>query len=140
MSPFAHFLHTVRTRHGIRQTELAEMMGYEQTYISALEVGKKGPPTEAFINRLITVLQFNPEECRELLEAAEASQRKLVIGIDENQDVYWMIKDLRDRLPELTSAQIQLIRQILVLKESWVQPPINRAYLPKRHRNQEAKM
>jgi predicted transcriptional regulator len=33
-------------QHGICQTVLADMIGYEQTYISALEVGKKGPPTQ----------------------------------------------------------------------------------------------
>jgi predicted transcriptional regulator len=46
MSPFSHFLHTLRMRLEIRQAELAALVGYEQSYISALEVGLKGPPTE----------------------------------------------------------------------------------------------
>jgi predicted transcriptional regulator len=46
MSPFASALHSIRMQHGICQTVLADMIGYEQTYISALEVGKKGPPTQ----------------------------------------------------------------------------------------------
>lgn len=41
MSPFSHFLHELRMRYDIRQVELAETMGYEQSYISALEVGIK---------------------------------------------------------------------------------------------------
>jgi predicted transcriptional regulator len=47
MSPFSHFLHELRLQHQIRQSELAELLGYEQSYISALEVGIKGPPTES---------------------------------------------------------------------------------------------
>lgn len=39
-------------RHGVRQVELAERIGYEQSYISALEAGAKGPPTPEFIDRL----------------------------------------------------------------------------------------
>jgi len=53
MSPFSHFLHELRMRLEIRQAELAELVGYEQSYISALEVGLKGPPTQEFITRLI---------------------------------------------------------------------------------------
>lgn len=49
MSPFSHFLHELRLRHQIRQAELAELLGYEQSYISALEIGAKGPPTEEFV-------------------------------------------------------------------------------------------
>jgi transcriptional regulator with XRE-family HTH domain len=49
-------------RHGIRQAELAEALGYEQSYISALEVGLKGPPTEVFVERLIQVLQIPVEQ------------------------------------------------------------------------------
>ena len=48
-------------RHGIRQTELAELIGYEQTYISALEVGKKGPSTPEFVERLISALMLSAE-------------------------------------------------------------------------------
>ena len=53
MSPFSHFLHELRLRLEIRQADLAKLVGYEQSYISALEVGLKGPPTQEFITRLI---------------------------------------------------------------------------------------
>ena len=51
MSPFSHFLHELRLQHQIRQSELAELLGYEQSYISALEVGIKGPPTDEFVRK-----------------------------------------------------------------------------------------
>lgn len=62
MSPFSHFLHELRLRHQIRQSELAELLGYEQSYISALEIGAKGPLTEEFVERLIVALSLPPSE------------------------------------------------------------------------------
>ena len=100
-------------RHGIRQTELAQLIGYEQTYISALEVGKKGPPTPEFVERLIYALMLSADESAKLRDAAEASQRKLVITDDAPEDVYWMLKALRDKLPKLCPRQAKLIREIL---------------------------
>lgn len=115
-------------------------MGYEQTYISALEVGKKGPPTPEFIDKLIAALNLTPEECEQLRDAADASQRKFVISADVPQDVYWMMRDLRQRLPELNSAQIHLIRFALDLKESLKERPKDVALKLKRRRNEEAHM
>jgi transcriptional regulator with XRE-family HTH domain len=66
MSPFSHFLHDLRMRLEIRQAELAELVGYEQSYISALEVGLKGPPTQEFIARLIHALSLSPAEQQHL--------------------------------------------------------------------------
>lgn len=39
MSPFSQFLHDLRMRRRLRQADLADLLGYEQSYISALEVG-----------------------------------------------------------------------------------------------------
>ena len=52
MSPFSQLLAETRRRHGLRQIDLAELLGYEQTYLSALEVGAKGPPT-AVMDRML---------------------------------------------------------------------------------------
>lgn len=98
MSPFSHFLHELRMRHGVRQIDLAERIGYEQSYISALEAGAKGPPTQEFVDRLQSVLALSEEEARHLKAAADASQRKLVIEADMPQDVYWLLSRLRASL------------------------------------------
>ena len=93
MSPFSHFLHELRLRHQIRQSELAELLGYEQSYISALEVGIKGPPTEEFVQKLITTLALPPSAQLELKEAVAASDRKLSIPADSPQSHYRMLKE-----------------------------------------------
>ena len=42
MSPFSRLLAETRRRNGLRQIDLAELLGYEQTYLSALEgIGRR---------------------------------------------------------------------------------------------------
>jgi len=140
MSPFAHLLHDLRMRHGIRQSELAELIGYEQSYISALEVGLKGPPTPEFVERLTSVLRLTDADRQELNQAAQASQRKLVIDHDTPQEAYWLLNDLRHQFSELTSTQIRVIRDVLQLRPGGdvaTRDPVRRL---KRRTRQEATM
>jgi transcriptional regulator with XRE-family HTH domain len=140
MSPFASTLHKIRMQHGICQAELADLIGYEQTYISALEVGKKGPPTQEFVEKLISALNISGLERERLLEAAEASCRKLVIDNDMPQDVYWLLRDLKKHLHDLSAVQIQLLRQILAIKESINKEPHIKTHRIKRRKKAEANM
>ena len=72
---------------------IPELLGYEQSYISALEVGIKGPPTEEFVQKLITTLALPPSAQLELKEAVAASDRKLSIPADSPQSHYRMLKE-----------------------------------------------
>jgi transcriptional regulator with XRE-family HTH domain len=128
-------------RHDIRQAELADLLGYEQSYISALEIGLKGPPTEEFIERLIQTLSIPPAEQSQLQAAAEASQRKLVIDSDAPPDVYWLLKDLRETVPRISPAKVRMIRDILGIQEakSEARPETIRR-LKRRSRKEEATM
>lgn len=121
MSPFSKYFHQLRMSYGVRQVELAELLGYEQSYISALEIGTKGPPTQEFIERLIEVLSLSEQQQAELREAADASQRKFVIPSDVPEDVYWLIQDLRRHLNTLRPAEINILREIIKLKDSQAQ-------------------
>lgn len=140
MSPFADTFYQFRMRCGIRQNELADLMGYEQTYLSSIELNKKGPPNKEFIERFIKALSLNESDAQKLYEAADASQRKIMLSNDLHEDVFWMMRDLRTKLPELSTVQINLIREILNLKETLAQIPIQTIRPIKRRRNQEAKM
>lgn len=124
----------------MRQSELAQRMGYEQTYISALEVGNKGPPTAEFVEKLITTLALGTEEQARLAQAVEASQRKLVLEIDSSPETYWMLKELRERIQFLHPAQIKMIRDVLQLPETLKERAIEPVYRLKRRRSEEARM
>lgn len=124
----------------MHQSELAQRMGYEQTYISALEVGNKGPPAAEFVEKLITTLALGTEEQARLTQAVEASQRKLVLEIDSSPETYWMLKELRERIQILHPAQIKMIRDVLQLPEALKERAIEPVHRLKRRRNEEARM
>jgi transcriptional regulator with XRE-family HTH domain len=115
LSPIAILLQTTRLKHQISQTELAERIGYEQTYISALELDKKGPPSAEFITRFSRALSLPEQTCEQLHAAAEASQRKIVIRHELPEEVYWMLAELREQLPTLCARRARVIREILDL-------------------------
>lgn len=116
MSPFSETLHSIRISHGLRQVELAKLIGYEQSYISALEIGLKGPPTDEFVERLAAAVSLTKEEQDALRDAAQASQRKLVIEPDAPADIYRLLRDLRGEIEHLTPAQVRMIREVLGLR------------------------
>lgn len=113
MSPIAALLQAHRRRKSLRQAELAARIGYEQSYISALEVGLKGPPTPEFVDRFAVALSLSDTEREELSAAAEASQRKLVIEPNAPTEVYRLVNRLRSSLSTLTPAQANVISEVL---------------------------
>lgn len=108
---------------GIRQGDLAEMIGYEQTYISALEVGTKGPPTHEFVDRLVNALSLAPVEEEEVRGAAEASDRKIVLQAEMPESVFWMMKKLRDNIETLHPAQIAMINDVIDMRACLAEAP-----------------
>lgn len=141
MSPFAHLLHDLRMRFGIRQSELAALIGYDQTYISALEVGTKGPPPREFVQRLMEAFALSDSEQRELCEAVSASQPRLVIDRDSPQEVFWMVAKLRERLSGLHPAQIRIITDIMEFPDALAKHSRPAAVERlKRRKNKEDKM
>jgi transcriptional regulator with XRE-family HTH domain len=141
MSPFSQFLYELRKRRDIRQAELANLLGYEQSYISALEVGLKGPPTDEFVERLIQALTISQVEQQELRAAVQASQRKLVIDPDAPPDIYWLLDDLRGKLEYLKPGQVRMIKEILDWRETFSEErPEQSRRLKRRARKEEATM
>ncbi|MBU9642362.1 helix-turn-helix domain-containing protein [Burkholderia gladioli] len=75
MSPFSERLRALQLRYGVRQKDLVEAMGFEQSYVSALELGINGPPSRDFVDRLARYLRLSADELAGLLSELEASRR-----------------------------------------------------------------
>lgn len=113
MSPFAGLLRNLRLSRRLRQNELARLIGYDQTYISALEVDLKGPPTTEFVDRLVDGLDLTPVEASELRKLARASRRKYVIHGGAPEHVFLLLDLLFEKLPGVTAAQSRVIKEVL---------------------------
>lgn len=139
MSPFSYLLHDLRLRHGLSQAELAQRIGYEQSYVSSVEIGLKGPPANDFLDRLSTGLALTLDEKKALYEALDASQRKLVINADSPSEIFLLLRDLREGIDRLSAEQIWLIRGIVNLPTS-ISPVPNRTRRLKRKPKEEITM
>lgn len=140
MSPFSQFLHDLRMRRRLRQADLADLLGYEQSYISALEIGLKGPPTDEFLDRLTQALVLSTSERDEMHVASHASQRKLVIDPDAPPDIYWLLADLRGAVDRLSPSQVRIIREVLVMPAVSLEERAEPVRRLKRRKKEEATM
>jgi len=120
MSPFALYLRELRLNRGYKQKELAHLLGYEPSYISALERSKKGPPKRDFVDRLIRGLQLSNDEQIALAQDLKQSRRQILIPLDASEREYALLHHLESQLGQLNSTQIQLIElalQITVIRD-----------------------
>lgn len=98
------------------------MLGYEPSYLSALERSTKGPPKQDFIERLIRGLNLDGKEQAELRESLKASRRQVSLPADASQVEYELIRELEPQLGRLTPLQIHLVRVALRLPKSLDMP------------------
>jgi transcriptional regulator with XRE-family HTH domain len=110
VSPFSRFLKLIRLKRGFRQKQLALHLGYEPSYLSALERGEKGPPRDDFIARLIRGLSLNQHEQVELEEALKSSRRQFSIPRSATDSEFQLVHQLVPKLGNLNQLQIQLIQ------------------------------
>lgn len=106
------FFHDLRLQSGLRQQELAERIGYEQAYVSAVELGKKSP-SEEFLRRLVKSLALSEQDQDVLWQAVKESQRKYVLPVEVSTDTYRLCFELWSQIDRLRPAQIRLIREVL---------------------------
>ena len=117
MSPFSTYLRTLRRARGLRQVELAHLLGYEASYISALERSQKGPPRKEFIGRLIRGLKLDVSEEAALSQAIDASRRQISLPAQANEQEYALLRQLEPQLGRLHPVQIELIKLVLSMPE-----------------------
>lgn len=115
MSPLAKFIVDMRKKKGMRQKDLADAIGYEQSYISALEVSTKGPPTREFINKLVKALNLEQEEQDQLEVAINRSDRKFVIPANSPETLYELCYELRQVIDQVLPSQIEMMLNVLRL-------------------------
>lgn len=115
MSPFAVLLKRFRQARGLKQKDLAQRLGYEPSYLSALERSEKGPPRDDFIRRLIRGLALDETEQMELAQALKASRRQISLPARASNREYALLRELEPQLGHLQPFQIQLIELALRL-------------------------
>lgn len=137
-SPIGSYLRQKRLSRGLRQLEMAKQMGYEQAYISAVELGTKTPSQE-FLARVSQRLHFNAEEYAAMQQATKVSRRRFVLPVKVPQETYQLCNELWEKIDRLYPAQVVAIRQLLKLDDQIKDWSGDRSHTC-RFPNQEAEM
>lgn len=119
----------------MRQHELAKLLGYEQAYVSAIELGAK-PPSEEFLGKLDRSLSLNERDNLEMRLAVEKSRRRFVLPADVPTETYLLCHELWEKIDRLYPAQIRAIRDLVRIDELLADEP---TYGPARLRRRKAR-
>lgn len=85
MTPFGTKIRALRDEKGVKQADMAAALGVSAAYLSALEHGKKGAPSWAFIQKIIQYFGLIWDDAEDLKELAHLSKPKVTIdtsGLD----------------------------------------------------------
>jgi transcriptional regulator with XRE-family HTH domain len=85
MTPFGERLRELRELRGMNQKQLAHALHVSPAYLSALEHGRRSPPTFQFVQKVIGVFNIIWDEAEELQRLATLSNPRIVIdtaGLD----------------------------------------------------------
>jgi transcriptional regulator with XRE-family HTH domain len=115
----------------MRQADFAAKLGYEQSYISAIELGK-GPPSREFIDRITARLQLSDTWEARLRAALDESQRKIILPVGASEDMYKLFNELRRQVDTLRPVQLELIQIALRLPDTLTTGQLPPALPPRR--------
>jgi len=109
MNPAAILIKRFRLDRALSQKEAALLLGYEQSFLSAIEGSCKDVPEKYFVNKLIQKYQLSLEEQKLLYDAISRSNRKLIIPLKSSETVYDLIYRMNEQIDRLSDRQIKLI-------------------------------
>ncbi len=72
----------LRTQKGVSQKEMANDLGVSAAYLSALEHGRRSPPSWNFLQRLIGYFNIIWDDAEELEELARLSDPRAVVDTE----------------------------------------------------------
>ena len=93
--------------------ELKALHQKSKSYLSALEHGKKGKPSEKLIRCIDEFFSLNKEQAEALNKAAQVSSPSLKIPNDSGPNVYWVGHLFTERAKYLSEQDLNIIELLL---------------------------
>ncbi len=138
-SPVSTHLRDLRLQVGMTQLDLAHSIGYEQAYVSSIELGLKSPSPE-FLFNLVAVLKLSMEEREKLELALKASRRRFILPPDSSAKTYVFLNELWDKIDRLHPALLDAMHAMLKVEEQIAERPRCQPTRLRRQSKQEVPM
>lgn len=121
------------------QFDLANLMGYEQAYVSAIELGLK-PPSREFLDRLVKALALGERDLDEMETAVKQSQRRFILPPEVPTSTYVFCSALWDKIEGIHPAIIEAMHKMLHVEDVIAERPRIKAPRVRRKQRAEAPM
>lgn len=138
-SPISIYLRDLRLRIGMTQLDLAHSIGYEQAYVSSIELGSKSPSNE-FLAKLVAELKLGAKDRQGLELALKASRRRYVLPPEVSTETYSFCSDLWDKIERLHPAVLDAMHLLLKVEDQVTERPRYQPTRLRRRSKQEAPM
>lgn len=138
-SPISIFIRNLRVQAGLTQLDLAGLMGYEQAYMSAIELGVKSP-SEEFIAKLILALKLGGKDQEDMSLAMKESRRRFTLPPEVSTKAYLFCNALWDRIEHLHPAVLDAMYEMLKVEDKVAERPLYRPTRIRRQQKKEAPM
>lgn len=121
------------------QLDLAKAIGYEQGYLSSIELGLKTPSQE-FLNRLVEKVQLGEEDRLGLEVALSASNRHFSLPHDASTETYRFCNALWAKIDQMHPALMQALHSMIAVEDQVEQRPRHQPTRLRRRRKKETPM
>ena len=138
-SPVSIYLRDLRMRIGMTQLDLAHSIGYEQAYVSAIELGIKNP-SEEFLEKLTRAIALSEGDLQELALALKASRRRFTLPPEAPPKTFRFCNDLWDKLDQLHPAILDAMHVLLSTGDQLAERPRHQPDRLRRRTKQESPM
>ena len=79
MTPFGEKVRSLRAQHGVTLKDMAAELHISSAYLSALEHGKRGRPSQGLVRQICEYFELIWDEADALLRLAERSNPRVVV-------------------------------------------------------------
>lgn len=117
MNPASKLIKELRLKRALSQKDASRLLGYEQSFLSAIERSLKDVPKKFFVEQLIKKYQLTQDEQNQLIDAIERSNRKLIIPPNSSEKMYDCIYRMNNQISNLSETQLNLIDIALTVKD-----------------------
>lgn len=113
MTPFGEYLEHLRRSRSLQQKQMADVMGINPCYVSALEKGRRRAPSKQVISRIIERLKLTKDEQSALWHAVEISEPQIRLPSTMSKAEFEFVHKLRNSLGNLSHSQLVIMEEAL---------------------------
>lgn len=115
MTPFGEYLEQLRRNRSLQQKQMADIMGINPCYVSALEKGRRRVPSKQVISRVIERLKLTEDEQAALWHSVEISEPQFKLPSSMSKAEFEFVHKLRSSLGNLSHSQLVIMGEALDL-------------------------